>query len=348
MKNTSQHIVFLTPGFAKSEEDSTSIPALQVYLKNLRNALPNCKMTILSFQFPYTKKKYKWHNIEVIPLNGQSKRYKKLLIWKKALLKLSKLHKKHLITTIHSFWIGECSIIGTRFSNKHNINHIVTVMGQDAKLKNLYAKYLANTNVKIVTLSQNNSNILYKNYQLTSTIIPWFLDIDIFPKIQQSDIDILGVGSLIPVKNYPDFINVISILVKTHPNLIVEIIGEGDQIPLNQLVKKNKLEDNISIIGGLSRNHVLKKMANSKLLLHTSNYESFGFVFSEALYSGMHIVSYNVGIAKPLNEWIVCSNKLELIKSCEKLLLLPNKVKKRILLNSQQQSVNDYLDLYNS
>ena len=108
MKNTPQHIVFLSPGFSPTEENSTVIPALQEFLKSIRNALPHCKMTLLSFQYPHTKSAYIWHGIDVIPLNGQSLRYKKLLVWKRALQQLSKIHKKHPITNIHSFWIGEC------------------------------------------------------------------------------------------------------------------------------------------------------------------------------------------------------------------------------------------------
>ena len=348
MKNTSRHIVFLSPGFSPTEETSTVIPALQEFLKSIRNALPHCKMTLLSFQYPHTKSAYTWHGIDVIPLNGQSLRYKKLLVWKRALQQLSKIHKEHPISNIHSFWIGECSLIGEHFSKKHKINHMVTVMGQDAKTKNRYTKQLINSRAKIITLSPNHSTTLSKNCQLTSHIIPWFVDIDCFPKLQASTIDIIGVGSLNQVKNYPNFIDIIAVLVKTNPNLTVEIIGEGDQTQLAKLIKGKMLENTITLIGGLSRNHVLKKMAKAKLLLHTSMYESFGLVFSEALYSGMYIASYNVGIAKPLEQWKICENTLALIRACKEVISSPMPPKKRILLHAEQKAINAYIELYNS
>ena len=34
MQNSNTHLVFLTPGFPECEEDSTAIPALQVYLSH--------------------------------------------------------------------------------------------------------------------------------------------------------------------------------------------------------------------------------------------------------------------------------------------------------------------------
>jgi hypothetical protein len=209
MNTTNQHIVFLTPGFAESEEDSTTIPALQVFLKSMRKALPNAKLTLLTFQFPFTKKAYDWHGIEVIPLNGQNKRLKKLWTWKKATKTLKKIHQKEKIDTIHSFWIGECSRIGQQFSEKYNINHVVTVMGQDASIENSYAKNLTASNTKMVTLSENHQAVLLETYNLKSTIISWHLDTIEFPDLQENTIDILGVGSLNTIKNYSDFIEII-------------------------------------------------------------------------------------------------------------------------------------------
>jgi hypothetical protein len=39
-------------------------------------------------------------------------------------------------------------------------------------------------------------------------------------------------------------------------------------------------------------------MQRSKILLHTSNYEGFGAVLSEALYAGAHVVSFCKPMAK--------------------------------------------------
>lgn len=349
MENRSQHIVFLTPGFAESEDDSTTIPALQVFLKSLRNALPNAKLTILTFQFPFTKKKYDWHGIEVIPLNGQNKRLKKLWTWKRAFKTLQKLHKTQKIDTIHSFWIGECSRIGEYFSNKHNTHHVVTVMGQDATVVNSYAKNLTNSNVKMVTLSANHHAALLKTYNLDSSIIPWHLDVSEFPALQKNTIDILGVGSLNTIKNYSEFIEIISAITKTHKNLNVVIIGDGAlRNELETKIQNLGLENIITLLGKLPRTEVLEKMAQSNILLHTSQYESFGFVFLEALYSGMQLVSYDVGLAKTSKNWNIGNSKTELIEACKTLLLTEIETKKRIELSLEKQSINAYLNLYHA
>jgi len=341
------HIVFLTPWFAESEQDSISIPALQVYLKSLRKVLPDCRMTLISFQYPFTVQSYIWHGIDIIPLNGGTKRLKKPFIWNIALRKLKKLHAKQPITAVHSFWIGECSRIGVRFAKKYGITHVNTVMGQDAKLGNPYTKSLSKSNTKIVTLSKNHQQILTDNYGINSIVIPWFIDIDEYPEIQENAVDILGVGSLISIKNYELFIDVISDLVKKQPQLTVEILGGGPhQKQLEKLILKTHLKNNIKLLGKIHRDKVLQKMATARLLLHTSSYESFGYVFIEALYSGMHVVSKDVGFVADIPEWYVANTQIELAKACHDFLTITARRKKRILLSSEKESVNAYLRLY--
>lgn len=349
MNNNNQHIVFLTPGFAESESDSTTIPALQVFLKSMRKVLPNAKLTLLTFQFPFTKKKYDWHGIEVIPLNGQNKRLKKLRTWRKATKTLQKLHKIQKIDTIHSFWIGECTRIGEKFATKYNINHVVTVMGQDAVVKNSYGKVLINSNANIVTLCPNHQKALQKTYGLSSVTIPWHLDVSEFPTLQKNTIDILGVGSLNEIKNYGDFIDVISALAKTYNNLNVQIIGDGDmRNEIEAKIKNLQLNTTITLLGKLPRTEVFAKMSQSNILLHTSMYESFGFVFLEAFYSGMHIVSYDVGLALDSTKWRVCQDKITLIEACNSILSKENIAQNRSVLGTEEETMNAYLLLYNA
>ncbi len=87
-------------------------------------------------------------------------------------------------------------------------------------------------------------------------------------------------------------------------------------------------------------------MSESKILLHTSTYESFGFIFAEALYSGMNIVSYNVGVNKSIPEWYICSNFDMFIKSCLELIDMTESKKKRIQLNEAERTINLYSLLY--
>lgn len=348
MKDSNQHIVFLTPGFPSSETDSTTIPALQVFLKRIKKALPLIKMTLISFQFPFISHNYIWNDIYVIPLNGKNKRYKKIWTWVKAYQLLKKIHKESPITFLHSFWIGECSLIGDFFAFKKNIPHLVTVMGQDAYSNTWFHKLLNNKHTTIVTLSEKHHKTLLKHHSLSSKIIPWGIEISNFPNLQQNTIDILGVGSLNKIKNYTLFIQLIAKLVPSFPNLKVELIGDGiEKSSIEFLIRTHHLQNHVQLLGKLSRDIVLQKMAQSRILLHTSSYESFGFVFIEALYSGMHIVSFPVGCSQKIPQWNIHHTSQEMLNTCH-YLLSSSITKKRFLLSSMNNTINSYLKIYNA
>lgn len=345
MKSPLNHIVFLTPGFAASDTDSTTIPALQDYVKFLSESMPETRITVITFQFPFKTKSYHWHTIEVIPLNGQNGKLNKPFIWFKAWKTLKQINKANKINIIHSFWIGECSFIGQLFSKKLGLKHIITAMGQDV-FKNKYAHFVNQNLSKIITLSKPHQSLLKKKYQLSSEIIPWNIDTTIFPDLRETNIDVLGVGSLNSVKNYPLFIRIIKSVVAKYPNLKVAIIGDGTELHhIQKSINQNDLASNITLTGKLSRSEVYAKMSSAKILLHTSQYESFGYVFAEALYSGMRIVSFAVGASKSIPQWKIATQESEMVEAVIAFLNEDNS-KSRVLLSTKEETVNAYLKLY--
>lgn len=347
MKIPAGHIVFLTPGFAESESDNTTIPALQDYILAISKAASNdTQFTIITFQFPFRKQPYYWHGIQVIPLNGRNQKWNKLLIWRKAIQNLKKLDNERHITHIHSFWIGECSFIGQSFAKKRNIEHIVTAMGQDV-FGNRFARFIDSKFSKIITLSNPHHDLLKQNHRIDSTIIPWSIAPATFPDLNENTVDILGVGSLTDVKNYPAFIRIVKMIAIQVPNLKVEIIGEGNQMEhLKQQIAKENLTSVIILKGKLNRIEVYNKMSQSKVLLHTSRYESFGYVFAEALYSGMKIVSHKVGISAAIPQWKTANTEVEMSEAIRSF-LNDNSPKIRIELTTKEQMLNAYSELYN-
>ena len=75
------------------------------------------------------------------------------------------------------------------------------------------------------------------------------------------------------------------------------------------------LESNLTLAGNFKRHGVFDYMMRSKILLHTSSFESFGMVFNEALYYGLNIVSKPVEIAEATNRWQICNSEGEFIKT---------------------------------
>jgi glycosyltransferase involved in cell wall biosynthesis len=176
---------------------------------------------------------------------------------------------------------------------------------------------------ELIALSDFVAMTFYKNHQvLPSHIIPYGIDPGLFSEEDYiRDIDILGAGSLIPLKQYELFITAISELAKKFPTIKTMLCGKGpEEQKLKQLILKLGLENNISLIGEMPHTEVLELMQRAKIFLHPSSYEGFGVVCIEALYAGAHVISF----CKPMNEdilhWHIVKNENELLQETTRLL----------------------------
>jgi len=98
---------------------------------------------------------------------------------------------------------------------------------------------------------------------------------------------------LIPLKQYHLFIEALSLLKVFFPDIKAVICGNGPEMErLQALASTLHLEKNLLFTGELPHNDVLALMQRSKVFLHPSNYEGFSTVLSEALYAGVHVVSF--------------------------------------------------------
>lgn len=319
--NLVKHILFLVPGFPVDENDFNCIPPLQEYLLKFKTDYPTVNISVIAFQYPYSNKKYLWNGIEVYPLNGKNSASRKLLVWQSALRTFKQISNVLPVDFIHSLWLGECAMIGNILSKKFNCPHICTLMGQDVKRNNRYLKIAKSERIKIIALSKNQSDeFLQLTGRNVDEIIHWGIDDQIIDDVVR-DIDLLAVGSLIPLKNYSLFLELITDLRKTYPNLKCKLVGTGPELPkLKTLAEEKGISDNIEFMGLLSRKEIFKLMQKSKLFVHPSTFEGSGYVFAEALVNGMNIVSFNVGYARPHSKWFIAKSEEDIFKIVQKLL----------------------------
>lgn len=205
-----------------------------------------------------------------------------------------------------SFWQGWASYIGERVAKQHGIPHFTTLMGQDVLPAN--RKHLRNLSpercTRLIAVSEFQNQVLEKTTGFRAgQVIPWGIAESEVPADipQDKKLDVLGVGSLIPVKNWDKWLNTIALAKTSNPNLQAELIGSGPEWNrLEALARCLGIEKNVRFAGELPRAAVLARMREARVLLHTSDFESFGFVFAEASMNGMQIVSTPVGVAAEL------------------------------------------------
>jgi len=294
-------LVILSPGFAANEADSTSVPPQQVFVRNLKQNFPQLNVIVLAFQYPYSASEYQWSGVTVISFGGRNRgNIFRIFNWIRVWRKLRQLKRQYNIIGLLSFWMGECALIGSRFAKKNKLKHYIWILGQDAKPWNKYFEYIEPKADEVIALSDFIADEFDRNYHVKPAhVITTGIDPSMFGTHRsERDIDILGAGSLIPLKQYYLLVNIVSILRYTFPNIKAVICGKGPEMePLKIMIKNLDLENNVTLVDELPHTEVFKLMQRTKVFVHPSAYEGFGVVCLEALYAGAQVVSF----VRPMN-----------------------------------------------
>lgn len=343
------HVLFITPGFAKDEQDSVCIPPLQLLTKAL--AGKGVRISILALDYPYAKKNYSWNGIPVYACGGNNRRgFAKLRTLYDAWRMLRKIHAAQPIDLVHSFWLQDTAMLGARFAKKEKRPHLISLMGQDAQPENNYLeRFDFDTRPFIVALSKFQRDVFQQSTgKAVNALTP--LGIDALAvetgTASERDIDLLGAGWLSPVKRYDQFIRIVARLKAEGLQVKAVIAGDGtERQSLEELAKQLGVNDSIHFAGLCSREETLALMKRSKMLLHPSSYEGFGYVFAEALAAGAKIVSYAVGSAEAGERWLIGDSEETLAKAAAQFLHEPFTAKS-IVRMTIEETAQHYLDHY--
>ena len=350
MTRDEKTLVILTPGFAKDEADSTCIPAQQNFVTQLKKTYPALNIIILALDYPYTKKTYQWFNNTVISFNGRNKGgLSKLLLRRHVFSTLKKINASNNVIGLLSFWWGECALIGKKFSDANSLKHICWIWGQDAKKNNRYVQRIPPRSDELAVLSDFLQHEFEKNHGIRPQhVVPPGINGKQFDKeILQKDIDILAAGSLIPLKQYEIFIDVIAEMKTQIPGIKAMLIGDGpEKSKLQTIIGNYGLQSNIILAGELAHSEVLKTMQRAKVFLHPSSYEGFGIVCLEALCSGAHVISFVKSMYKEIENWHIAASKLEMIQKATEILKNRGSEYKSIIPYRIEESVQKMTQLF--
>lgn len=325
MKST-KNIVILTPGFPESIEDTTCIPALQALIFELKKSYGDkINIRVVAFQYPFKKGTYNWNGITCFSAGGNNIKFPfRWKTWTTVIRHLKKYHENYHIDVIHAFWLNECALVGSWIASLTGARLICHVMGQDVLPANKYLKILKLKNAVIIANSPYSAGLLERNSSLKAgSIIPFGINPEEFvlPDPEKPrQIHVLGVGALSEIKNFELFVELFSKLKNEFPEIRGKIIGGGPKYDqLKKMINNFRLNDSLLLTGQLQRNEVLGEMLNSKVLLHTSSFESAGYVFPEALFSGMKVISFNTGYLPQVQGAYPCEDADEMLRTLKSL-----------------------------
>ncbi|TCZ70613.1 glycosyltransferase family 4 protein [Flaviaesturariibacter aridisoli] len=294
MENKRNLIVLITPGFAASEDDSSCLPLQQALVRAWLRLAPGCTVAVLALHYPVHDGRYRVFGADVYPFNGRNRGH--LRRWQRARSVyrcLDALHQEYHIRGIVSCWYGEAAALGNRFAHCHGLQHFCWLLGQDARAANPWPRRLRLPAGALVALSESLRATFAQHHGIrpAHVISP---GVEPFQRVTDTSrtIDILGVGSLIPLKRWTVFIRIVGRLQAGRPGLRAVIAGAGpEECALRRQVEALGLSGHLLFAGELPHAAVLRLMAQARVLLHPSEYEGYSGVCQEALTVGTPVVS---------------------------------------------------------
>jgi glycosyltransferase involved in cell wall biosynthesis len=350
MKTSKKTLLIFSPAFAASESDSVWLPWLQILVRTLNKNYPQVQLIIFSLQYPASTTSYTWHNNRVIPFNGmQKKRAARLLMWLQILIKSKQLHKQHNIIGIFSLWCGECTLLAKYAATILHTKYFCWIVGQDARASNNYVKRIRPNAASLIAMSDFLADEFYRNHHIKPQhIITNSIDASLFSTAPvNKTIDIIGVGSLIPLKRFNLFVEAIKRLKKSFPSIRVMLCGDGEERrSIEKLITAYELQHTIQLTGEIAHAQVLKYMQQSKILLHTSSYEGFVTVGLEALYAGAQVISFVKPMHAPIKNWHIVQCEDELLAKASEILEQPFFTPEYLLSYPADDSAKEIMKLF--
>jgi len=292
---STKHIVLIVPGFPKDENDTRCLPAVHLFALELAKNVE--RVSIFALHYPFSTRLYTWNGIDVYPLNGANKIWKRhLTLFASLRRSMEYVNRQHPIDILHAMWLNEGSFYGLRLAHKWNLPLVMTAHGQDVFPSNRYLKSVIQSEKDIYCLSEFQKVFLKKAGCKNPKVIEWGTQaVEIEPA---RTIDLLAVGNLIPLKNTGYLLDLCAALKAKGKVFKALLIGEGPELTsLRAKIVELHLEDTVELRGACSHEEALKTISSAKVLVHASAYEGFGMVLIEALAAGTHVLSTPVGIA---------------------------------------------------
>jgi glycosyltransferase involved in cell wall biosynthesis len=349
MQVNKKTLVILSPGFPASEEDTTCLPAQQLFVQHLRENFPSLNVMVLAFQYPFARCTYQWKNVTVISFNGMNRgKTGRLHTWLRVWRGLRSIVRQHEVIGLFSFWCTECALVGKYFGKRARIPHYTWILGQDARKQNAFVRLIRPKENELVAMSAFLADEFMRNHGVRPKhIIPNGIDPRMFPELlPDRPVDVMGAGSLIPLKQYDLFTDLVAQAREKFPGIKAIICGKGPEEKKLQLqIHRLGLEHHLTLAGERQHPQVLELMQQSKIFLHTSSYEGFGTVHLEALYAGAQVISFCNPMQQKIPNWHVVTNREEMLQKIIDLLNAPP-AQERILPFTMQETARSVMKLF--
>ena len=231
--------------------------------------------------------------------------------------KLEETFELNNFDVIHShYWLS--GLVAKNISDKFKIpfiftSHSLGVFLEGYNNERADCEKIIMTAANFVTTSSNYENSLisesYKIDKKKIKLIKPGVDENLFspdPSLSRENI-FLSIGRIQKQKRQLEAIEFLNTFREIENDFKCYFIGgpsgtSGDDyfLELKEIVKELNLESHVEFLGNLPQSKIRELLNRSKLLIHTSQYETFGLVAIEAHSVGVPVVSINQGSFKEI------------------------------------------------
>ena len=286
---------------------------LNIYVQQTSKLLSkNHEVTVVTGE---TAENFKENNLEFISLNLFEKNLSvddKEIHLQEFRKKLDEFIDLKSFDVIHShYWLS--GLIAKQVAEEFKIPHIYTshslgIFLEGYNKERVDCEKMVMTSSDFVTASSEFENVLIsENYKIDKNKIKQItpgVDREVFspnPSIKRENI-FLSIGRIQPQKGQLDVLKFLNNFRKIESNFKCFFIGgpsgkSGDEYleELKKSIEELDLGSHVEFLDSLSQSKIKELLNRSKLLLHTSQYETFGLVAIEANSMGVPVLTSNKG-----------------------------------------------------
>lgn len=152
---------------------------------------------------------------------------------------------------------------------------------------------------KLIAVSPELRDIIIKKFNKNAIYIPNIVDTKLFSFSEKQGSDkftFVSIGGLIPRKRMDLTIKAFIEVFKNNNNVKLIIFGEGpDRVYLEDIIRKHRVEGKVSLMGLKSRKQISDYFKESDCFVLSSQAETFGVAYIEALAAGIPVIATKCG-----------------------------------------------------
>jgi glycosyltransferase involved in cell wall biosynthesis len=327
-------IAWITTGLAAKEGDHVGIASIHDLAKYLSESA-DVELSIFALYHPVSQEPLRFSNSWVYcgKVKGEyfsdTGKIQKLKSFKRIISLFRNEHNKKPFDIIHSIWAGESGYTAAYLAKKYNIPLIVNICGGElADLPEInYGSRTKPVQKYFVSKALNTADIIVSSSDFISEKVKHYYGSKIYSKVRKLPFGVdgtlfkpsveneqgqtypdnpvlLNISSAFPVKAHNDLFAAINIVKQKYPGVMLQCCGYDEKNILKDLAAQAGLTGNVKIIGFVDHSGLPHLMHNSDVYVLSSLYESQNVSLIEASFTGLPVVSTDVGIAKELTPLI--------------------------------------------